>query len=48
MPNTDCVLNLLNKNEVKYLISDNIPTVGELRGKAWLLGGFGIKFNGAY
>ena len=36
----------MNKAGIKSVFNKNIPTVGELRGKAWIFKGLGVNFAG--
>jgi hypothetical protein len=45
-PTTDTI-NLLQNVGINALYQSNIPTVGQLRGKAWIMGGYGMNFGGA-
>jgi hypothetical protein len=44
---TSATIDLLLKVGIDAVHQSNIPTVGQLRGKAWIMGGYGIKFGGA-
>jgi hypothetical protein len=40
-------INLLQKVGINAVYQSNIPTVGQLRGKAWIMGGYNINFGNA-
>ena len=47
-PNTQLIEDLLAKHKIVALKQVEIPTVGELRGKVWLMSGYGVTFNNTF
>lgn len=40
------ILQLFDRLGIKYLLRQTVPTLGEIRGKVWILAGYGLMFSG--